>query len=463
MEHAPLNENILSIKEGKINSTAWLQWFNSLVTEPALDPPGNTTLFLRGDNTWQIPGGFVPGAHANSHTANGSDPLTLSQSQITNLISDLANKASLTDARFVTNGNNHDHNGGDGGTIDHINLSNIGTNTHDQIDTHISNSNIHYDHSALTITGSGLLSGSGGDLTANRTFTLNNSDIDHNSLLNYAANEHIDWTNANSNFYTLGNMQVINTATPSNAIESAINAIYTTDFATDHVTTGAYAYIENTGNAAMGAGHGIAHLGLATDNANAWHNLYGLEGRVNGRSTQSGINYYGALGLVSFQGANFNGYAWGIQGRVEIYANDGATPLSQGIVSSFYSPAIIGGAIKYSFFGKDPLRIDNSLLVYDSAGGNYGAITKVANSSLFITSDNGQVNFDNEDIATTGNLSANTISANGPFTIQKYNQGSEPTISADGYMVLWINSNDANRVYLIFRRGSGDQVKVELT
>ena len=48
------------------------------------------------------------------------------------------------------------------------------------------------------------------------------------------------------------------------------------------------------------------------------------------------------------------------------------------------------------------------------------------------------------------------------IAIKVYSQDEEPTLSADQKMAVWMDTNDSDKVYLLFRRGSEDQVKVEL-
>lgn len=55
------------------------------------------------------------------------------------------------------------------------------------------------------------------------------------------------------------------------------------------------------------------------------------------------------------------------------------------------------------------------------------------------------------------------LEVKGDLTIKVYSQDAKPTLDTNNKMAIWIDTNDSNRVYLVFRRGNGDHVTVELT
>ena len=55
------------------------------------------------------------------------------------------------------------------------------------------------------------------------------------------------------------------------------------------------------------------------------------------------------------------------------------------------------------------------------------------------------------------------LMSTGEMKIKYYEQATEPVINSNGFMAMWKDTDDSNRIYLVFRRGDGDNVKVELT
>jgi len=55
------------------------------------------------------------------------------------------------------------------------------------------------------------------------------------------------------------------------------------------------------------------------------------------------------------------------------------------------------------------------------------------------------------------------VSLTGTFVPPSTSNATEPSLSYNGEVRIWTDTDDSNRVYLVYRRSSGDQIKIELT
>jgi len=114
-------------------------------------------------------------------------------------------------------------------------------------------------------------------------------------------------------------------------------------------------------------------------------------------------------------------------------------------------------ASEFSIYGSDGserirMKFSSDDFVIDTISGAQDIIITPGSGFLGINNSN-----PGEALDVTGN-----IKCSGTLQIKVYSQDAEPTLSTDETLAMWIDTNDSNRVYLIFRRGSGDQVAVEL-
>jgi hypothetical protein len=138
MEKAPLNDPLFrSVPLSRIDSSSWVQWLTALSSVSGVFP------------------------HASSHSANGADAITISQSQVTGLANAFSNKANAIHATT------HGANGADALTLAQSQVSNL---TGDL--SNLSNSLGNKADKILTVTaGNGLIGG--GNLSANFSISAN--------------------------------------------------------------------------------------------------------------------------------------------------------------------------------------------------------------------------------------------------------------------------------------------------
>jgi len=124
---------------------------NNSVTNAKLRDSAAVSVIGRSANSSGDPADIAAGANDRflARVANALQWVQLTIGMIPDLLITEAKLAAAVAAKLVTNGNSHDHVGGDGAQINHTGLSNIGANTHAQIDGHIGATSAHGSNGAV--------------------------------------------------------------------------------------------------------------------------------------------------------------------------------------------------------------------------------------------------------------------------------------------------------------------------
>jgi len=145
-----------------------------------------------------------------------------------------------------------------------------------------------------------------------------------------------------------------------------------------------------------------------------------------------------------------------------LYIWDGAMWVDQGDILDLEWAAISGKPTS------SPTDIDDAVSkrhtqgtdqTLDDGGGNETSVFELRDTLDNVIPDLVTKSHDqNTDTGTT-----NDFDITGELSIKVYSQASEPVLGQDNRIAMWIDTDDSNRVYVLFRRGSGDQVAVELS
>lgn len=146
----------------------------------------------------------------------------------------------------------------------------------------------------------------------------------------------------------------------------------------------------------------------------------------------------------------FMGYVAGRSGSTNDYTADSNVIIgayaAYDIDTGSDDNVVIGHGAGYNLDG------DSNIFIGYQAGYN-----EVGSNKLYIENSNSATPL------VYGEFDNDRVFINGDFGFKVYSQDAEPTLGADNYMCIWKDTNDSNRIYLVFRRGNADHVKVELT
>lgn len=222
----------------------------------------------------------------------------------------------------------------------------------------------------------------------------------------------------------------------------------------------------NTGNASQTGNDSVAiGSGALVDETTPGGNV--------GIGHNAGANIIGATGniAIGYDALKFNSVGVNNMaiGSYSLDANTGSNNVGVGAstlgaqTSSHYNIGIGRAAGGWTTTG------DNNIFI----GGISGDDITTGSGNVYIGHDAGGLGnvsntlfIHNADSATPlihGDFANTRLLINGDFGIKVYSQDAEPTLGADNYMCIWKDTNDSNRIYLLFRRGNADHVKVELT
>ena len=236
------------------------------------------------------------------------------------------------------------------------------------------------------------------------------------------------------------------------------------------------AYIDTDGSITAGGGNvGLNSEGLRMLAGSAWFIDNGAAitwgSGVTGGTTYAGINAWRDINGVETRGLKLGLDAVGAGADPYIQLVSDTTNPS-GVLTILAGRTAIGNGDVYisselSVNGGSTTPYD--LTIWDDGGTDYLGLTHDGTDAYIITND-GNININNSEAS--GNSAVNIeatgtgtmhLQVEGEMLCKVYDQAAEPTLGADQRFAFWKDSDDSDKIYLIFRRGSGDHVKIQLT